>query len=335
MAAIKDVAKLAGMSVSAVSKYLKNPESLRPESKIRIEEAIRALHYIPSPIARSLRTKRTETLAVVVPDIINPFFAELFEWIRSRCAVNGILALLQIASSPLESAQVVSSILSRQADGVILCFPDREDILKTLKKQSPKLPVVMMSWHRSDAAIGNILLDVRKGIDQITNHLIDLGHTRIGYVGGFSDSTISKEKYLGFCDAMKNANLPICAQKIRQGPQTMRFAHDSMKQLLHSEKDLQAVVCENDILAVGCITCCLHEHIPIPARFSITGFDDIPLAGVFEPQITTMKLPIREMGESAVDAIMNKTKYPDRMKFRVFDAEMVVRGTTSIPYSIS
>lgn len=335
MAAIKDVAKLAGMSVAVVSKYLKNPDSVRADTKVKIENAINSLHYVPSPIARSLRTKRSGMIAVVVPSIVNPFFAEMFESIKQACTANSILAILLTAETQDEMDQTIQSIISRQVDGVVLCFPDQESFLTELKKKAPNLPLTIMTWHALDENIGNIVLDVRKGIFQAASHLISLGCKEIGYIGGPAESAISREKYEGFLAALKNAESNhsdmrnASTRNIRQGKATMRFGHDAMKEIYESNPLIQGIVCENDALAVGCITYCLHQRIEIPGHLLITGFDDIPLAEMFEPPITTVRLPIDEMGQCAVDMIKSQIEGNPSKVVRVFETELVVRKTTS------
>lgn len=346
MAAIKDVAKLAGMSVAVVSKYLKNPDSVRAETKAKIESAIDSLHYVPSPIARSLRTKRTGMIAVVVPSIINPFFAELFESIKQACTSNSILAILMTAETRDEMEQTIQSIISRQVDGVVLCFPDQENFLGLLKEKAPKLPLAIMTWHRLAENIGNIVLDVRKGIFLATSHLISLGCKEIGYIGGSAESAISREKFQGFLAALDNENTSpksvtnqfsnakqnektqVHTKNARHGKATMRFGHDAMKDIYESNPSIHGVVCENDALAVGCITYCLHQRIKIPGQLLITGFDDIPLAAMFEPPITTVCLPIVEMGECAVEMIKNQIEGNLSKEAKVFETKLVIRKTT-------
>jgi LacI family transcriptional regulator len=331
MAAIKDVAKLAGMSVAVVSKYLKNPGSVRADTKTRIESAINTLNYVPSPVARSLRTKRSGMIAVVVPSIVNPFFAEMYESIRHACTACEILAILLTAETQDEMRQTIQSIVSRQVDGVVLCFPDQESFLTELKEKAPNLPLTIMTWHALDENIGNIVLDVRKGIFEATSHLISLGCKEIGYIGGSSESIISSEKYKGFLAALNNEAITKKedSSNIRHGKATMRFGHDAMKEIYESNPSIQGVVCENDALAIGCVTYCLHQHIEIPNQIMITGFDDIPLAAMFEPPITTVRLPVDEMGQCAVEMIKSQIEGNMSKEAKVFETKLVARGTTS------
>lgn len=329
MSTIKDVANHIGMSVSVVSKYLKNPDSVRKDTKEKIESAIKALNYIPSPIARSLRTKRTGMLAVVVPSIINPFFAELFEAIRKACVKESMLAILHTIETQKEIEQTVQSILSRQIDGVILCFLDQEDFLLQLKKMAPNIPIAMMNWRDTKNLSSSIVLDVKRGIFEATTHLIQQGCKKIGYIGGSKNSVISKEKFKGYLQALEESNMKSPQEMhIRKGKVDTRYGYEAMQEIYKADSSVQAVVCENDALAIGCITYCLHKSIKVPEQLMITGFDDIPLASMFEPPITTVHLPIKKMGICAVTMIQNRLQGNEEEESTVFKSNLIVRKTT-------
>lgn len=328
MTAIKDVAKLSGLSVAAVSKYLKDAGSVREDTKARIEQAIRDLSYVPSPIARSLRTKKTGMIAVVVPSITNPFFTELFDSIRIECLKKSILAVLYSVSYPQENVEVIQSIVQRQLDGIILCFPDSELFLSQMMKEAPELPSVVMSWHQAVSNACNIILDVRKGIYDTTAHLTGLGCQRIAYIGGNADSVISKEKFAGFRAALADSGLEPDPRIVKCEQTSMRYGYSATMELFESELEFDAAVCESDVLAIGCINYCLQNHIEIPRRFKVTGFDDIPLASMFEPKITTASLPIEEMGRCAVDMLFPEAADKIICTDRRFEAVLVRRSTT-------
>ncbi len=329
MAAIKDVAKFAGMSVAVVSKYLQNPQSVRKDTKEKIEEAIQALNYVPSPIARSLRTKRSGMIAVVVPDIINPFFAELFDVIRKTCISQSMLAILQTAQNDSEIDQTIESVLSRQIDGVILCFLDDEKFINALKEKAPDLPVTSMSWHKYADNIGNIVLDVRRGIYDVTKYLLENGCMKFGYIGGPEESIISSEKFKGFLSAIESSNNKNARLiSVRRGKSSMLSGHDFIKEMHESNPYIDAIVCENDALAIGCLTYCLNQKIPVPSSMKITGFDDIPLSEIFEPSLTTVHLPIEEMGKCAAEMLSKRIIDKVAVKESIFETTLVIRKST-------
>lgn len=334
MAAIKDVAKLAGMSVAVVSKYLKNPDSVRKDTLEKIQSAIKQLNYVPSPIARSLRTKRTGMIAVVVPSITNPFFAELFDFIRQDCISKSYMAVLQTAENDFEMKATLNSIISRQFDGVVFCFLDNEKIISELKQVAPHIPSTVMNWHGMDNNSRNIILDVRQGIYEATSYLIDKGCKRIGYIGGPEESTISREKFKGYLDSLEKHELHYLSnpdttkskdnsanntnpKMVKKGKQTMKFGFDAMKEIYESNNKVDGVVCENDAFAIGCLTYCLHESLKVPSQIMITGFDDIPLAKMFQPSLTTVRFPLEEMAQCAVEMIFSQLDEKTNIKSNI------------------
>ncbi len=336
MASIKDVAARAGLSVAAVSKYLKDAGSVRDDTRSRIEQAIRELSYVPSPIARSLRTKRTDMIAVVVPSITNPFFTELFDAIRAECEQRSVLAVLYTIPRPADNLRTIRSILHRQPDGIILCFPDSEDFAAEMADRAPRMPSVSMSWHKAAPGMCSIILNVRRGIRDTAEHLLSLGCRRIAYIGGYPDSVISKEKYAGFKDALTAHGLSPDIRLVKRGETSMRYGYRAAGELLGTgdapdalpDAAPDAAVCENDAVAIGCVNYCLQHGIRIPERFRVTGFDDIPLASMFQPALTTVRLPIAEMGKLAAGMALGREKDPRADADCSFETALVIRGTT-------
>ncbi len=302
MPAIKDVARHAGLSVAAVSKYLKNPGSVRPDTRVRIESAIRALQYRPSPFARSLRTRRSGMIAVVVPDVRNPFFAELFDSIRIAARARGWLALLETSDDLQGLLAAVRSLSVGSVDGVIPCFLDDEHTASGLAEAlHGRTPVIPVSWQASPQGGGTVLLDVRSGMRRMVRGLLDAGRVAPAYVGGPEDSTVSIQKLAGFRDALATAGLPVQAVPVQRGPFSLQAGHDAARSLLADPaRRPDCLVAENDLLAVGCLRGAREMGVRVPDDLWVTGFDDIPLAAMVDPPLTTVSLPIREMGEAAV-----------------------------------
>lgn len=304
MAVIKDVARLAGVSVAAVSKYLKTPENMRDNTRTLIEAAIRELNYTPSPVARSLRTRRTGMAAVMMPAITNPFFAELFDVLRRMLIKKGYTALLQTVNDVDELRTAMFSLSIRQIDGVILCFLDDENLVTELAKCSiGVLPLVAVSWHSIMEGCGAVVVDLRDGMRQAASHLLMSGRKRIAYIGGPETSLISSEKYKGFLAALEHAGVGVDPAMVLHGGYSMESGYLAATQLLKRKVRPDAVAAENDVLAVGCIKRCFEDGISVPRDIAVTGFDDIPLSAMVEPPVTTVRLPIEHIGMAAVDTL--------------------------------
>jgi DNA-binding LacI/PurR family transcriptional regulator len=339
IAVIKDVANLAGLSVSAVSKYLKNPDSVRPDTRQRIESAIEELNYVPSTEARALRTGLTGMISIISPNITNPFFAELFSVIQKSAAEKGYTSILQTISRIQESGNsvvskpfVVSSI--SRVDGLIVCFPDDEEVISFVKQQWGNIPMVLLAWNSREAASANIVLDVEEGIYIATQHLLSMGHRRISYVGAPQSSTTSRKKQKGYVRAMTEQWLAVRPEFIYHGCYGTETGYEAARAFWHAKTRPTAIVTEADIFAIGCIKYCHRKGIDVPGEMAVTGFDDIPMAAMYQPPITTVRLPIEDMGRTAVrtlyDIIHGSTKAVRRDTR--YEGELVIRRSTDSNY---
>lgn len=339
LASIKDVARLSGFSVSAVSKYLKNPDSVRTTTRTRIESAIRELDYTPSTQARALRSGKTGMISIISPNITNPFFSEIFSAIQLRAREFGYTALLQTISNVQEAeGSVVSCSFAisstSRVDGMIVCFPDEDEIIQMLRDQWKHLPIVLLSWKPQKEADVNIIVDVAQSVYEITNHLIQQGHRRIAYVGAPKNSTTSNEKENGFFRAMKEAGLQTINSLIYHGPYCSETGYRAAEQFWKEDIRPTAIVTEADIFAVGCIKYCHKKNITIPEQLAITGFDDIPMAALYHPSITTARIPIYEMSKTAMDSLYEMLQKPTTiMKEAIpYHTELIVRRSTDASF---
>jgi len=351
MAAIKDVAQMAGLSTAAISKYLRDPESVRDDTRERIEDAISRLNYAPSTAARALRTGRTGMIAVLIPDIKNPFFAELFDILRIEAAGRGYSVILQAAedTANVKSATRSFAVASvHYVDGAIVCFPDDEKIITAMKGRPDDTPIVLMSWRRTPQAHASVLLDAAGGIRESVMHLSGLGHERIAYVGGPRHSVMSYDKMHGFREGMDFAGLKYPAGYIAHGKFSMKTGYHAARDFWAMKPRPTAIVAENDILAIGCLKYFHKNGVKVPEEAAVTGFDDIPLASMYEPPLTTVRLPLREMGAAAISKLMDifngaetagsgtGATYPEGSGLQPpFRTELIVRKSTDAGYKES
>lgn len=341
VAVIKDVAAMAGLSVSVVSKYLKNPDSVRPDTRMRIEKAIRELHYVPSTQARALRTGKTGMISIISPNITNPFFAELFSAIQTRALERGYTAILQTLPTIQENADSVVShpfavSSSSRVDGMIVCFPDEEQVVSFLRKQWRHLPMVLLSWQTAEEANVNIVVDLENAIYETTKYLLANGHETIGYIGAPANSTTAREKHNGFLRAMGEAGKTVYPELIHYGAESSpETGYQATKAFWNNAVRPSAILTEADNIAVGCIKYCHRKHIDVPGELAVVGFDDIPLAAMYQPPVTTVRLPIDEMGVQAVDAlhaILEGELAAGDTVVR-YDTDLVIRRSTDREYT--
>ncbi len=329
MAVIKDVANLAGVSISTVSKYFNNPAGLSEEYRIRVSNAVNELNFSPNALARGLRTKRTNTIALVVPDITNSFYVDVYNGIRSAAMATGYTTQLYTTE---ENTDILSKLLSRfspaKTDGVILCFLDEDEIVAQLSAIQSTTPIALMSWDVNNE-FASVVLNLHSTLYRATKHLIGLGHTRIAYVNGPNNSRISKEKLSGYLKAMSDHGLRVPDDYLYSGNYLFRTGYQATKQFMMSDEPPTGIVTANDVLAIGCCKYLRSHGYKIPADVSIVGMDGIQLAHLYDPSITTMATPVAQMCTEVVDLLLNKIEHPgSKNGQRIFDTKLIIGRST-------
>ncbi|MBQ8683936.1 MAG: LacI family DNA-binding transcriptional regulator [Clostridia bacterium] len=301
MANIKQVAAAAGLSVACVSKYLKSPDSVLPTTRQRIEEAIEALHYVPSAAARSLRTKKSYQVKIVMESISNPFFADMFEGLRRQLEAYGYTSLLQNMDKPPAPEDF------RGLDGLIVCFGDDETRIRALLDMAgASLPTVCLHWRRPSFDVPAVWVDVSTGMELAVEHLLAQDCDRFAYVGGPASSIISSVKYQGTVAALTAAGKALTPEGIYHGEFTFQAGYDAAKAIARLPERPQAVVCENDVLAAGVICGLYRQGVAVPEEVRVTGFDNLPLAEMYIPAITSIAIPMQEMHSRAVAMLLER-----------------------------
>ena len=331
MAVIKDVAKLAGVSTGTISKYLNNHHELKEDTKRRVEEAIATLQYKPNLLARSMRTGKTNTLAVIVPDIANPFFVEVYNSIKSAASQNGYASILYTTDdNPDTLNHYLTSIHMQHVDGFVLCFIDNNKAIEAfINELHEDTPMVFLSWDINNTNRNSVVIDVFEGIYVATRHLIEQGHKNIAYVGGPENDIISKEKFNGYCRAMTSAGLEINQQLVIHMNYTLQSGYQAARKLTMCEAVPDALVAENDILAIGCLKYFLQKKMNIPEDIAVIGFDNIPLSVMYEPSLSTISLPLTQMGNEAIKILMSRIDTPTlKNKQLILKTSLVIRSST-------
>ena len=320
MAVIKDVANLAGVSISTVSKYFNNPNGLSEPYRSKVAAAVEELNFKPNAIARGLRTKRTNTIALIVPDITNTFYVEVYNNIRLNAMAQGYMTQLYTTE---ENFNILSELLgqlsSSKIDGIILSFLDEDESIGLLDRVQTTVPVALISWD-SDTRFNSAVLDLTKTIYQMTNYLIEQGHTRIAYVNGRVGSRISVQKMNGYLKAMADAGLPVPEEYIHSGKYSYRTGYQAGKQFMS---------CLQPPTAIGC---CKYLHLngyKVPQDVAVAGMDGIQLAKIYDPSITTMATPISAMCAEAVSLLLNKIEHPtSKNRQTLFESSFVLGRST-------
>ncbi|MBQ4062020.1 MAG: LacI family DNA-binding transcriptional regulator [Christensenellaceae bacterium] len=329
MAVIKDVANLAGVSVSTVSKYFNNPAGLSEPYKSKVEKAVKELNFTPNAMARGLRTKRTNTIALIVPDITNNFYVEVYNSIRSAALAQGLITQLYTCE---ENVNVLSDLLSQlspvKVDGIIMAFLDEDEIMTQLSEAQTNLPITLMSWD-IDNQFSAVVLNLHSTIYRSTKYLIEQGHKRIAYISGIKNSRISQEKLSGYLKAMSDSGFDIPENYISHGKYLFRTGYQAAKGFMMLPEPPTAVVAANDILAIGCCKYLISHGYHIPEDVAVIGMDGVQLSHIYDPSITTMAIPIEEMCLDAVGMLINKIEKPgSKNRQTIYETNLVIGRST-------
>ncbi len=303
---ISDVAKLAGVSHQTVSRVINNKAEVSPETREKVLAIIERTGYRPSGLARGLATSRTATIGMVVPDISNPFFSDLAKGIENTAHDRGYSVFLcNTNENPQRELDALYSLEQKQVDGVILGGLRQQgpELLKALEHFSA---VVLVNRIIENHPFPAVMNNDRRGAKEAVQHLIQLGRARIGMLLGpdFSYSGVCRQ--LGYADALSQARLSFEESWQVHCPPTVPGGADAATQLLAQHPRLDALFCYNDLVAVGAIQACKALGRRVPDDVAIIGFDDIYLASLVTPSLSTCRIPRSEMGEQAISLLLKQ-----------------------------
>src|SRR5829696_1866550 len=305
MATIHDVARKAGVSSATVSHVINNSRFVSPETRARVVEAIDALRYRRDGVARSLRRARTSTIGVVISDITNPFFSDLVRGIEDRIygREEGFnLILCNTDEDATRERMYLDVLQERRVEGLIIVpAGDNEDCLNELVMSG--LPVVFADRTVEGVEADTVLVDNVDGTFRLTQHLVGLGHRRIGVLQSERAATSVAERILGWRYALEGARIGADAALVTKGGRTIEDARQAGLSLLDGPGRPTAVLCTNNIMTLGMIQAIADLGLRCPDDIAVVGFDDFPWATAFSPRLTALAQPAYAMGTEAVDLL--------------------------------
>lgn len=324
MANIKDVAEKAGVSITTVSHVINETRYVSDDLKARVYGAMEALNYRPNTLARSLRSGRTRTIGLVIPDISNLFFAEISRKIEDKGFEYGYSVILCNTDDDREKEKrYIDVLLEKQVDGIIFISAGaaKENIFKPMDVD---IPIVVADRDIPSLTSDIVLIDNHKGGYDATRYLISLNHKRIACIAGPSLATPSALRVEGYKRALEDAGIPIDEALIHQGDFRYESGETCMGELLKNPDPPTAVFVCNDMMALGAIRAIQVSGKRIPEHISLVGFDNIPLSRTVYPALTTMAQPIGEMAKMAVDLLIERIQIKQHLK-RNHDTEPVYK----------
>jgi len=329
MTNIRTVSKLAGVSVATVSTFSK-PDTVSESAREKVEAAAKAVGYRPNSLARNLRSKRSHTIVVLVPNIANPFFSRVIQGIEAAAQKSNYSILLGNTNNDIErEADYANMVLTAQADGVIQ-LSARDPFAELPAESRP--PLVNVCECYEAAFSPKIQLDNAGAASAMVEHLIALGHQQLGIIKGPSNSPLTRERLAGCQTAMERAGLEIRPNAIIEGDFTSLSGFRNIDALLCLRKRPTAIFCFNDEMAIGAIRRIRDLGYSVPGDISVAGFDDIALSSYCDPTLTTIKQPAETFGEKAVKTlceIIDGALAPQSHTKLILPYELVIRGSTA------
>jgi DNA-binding LacI/PurR family transcriptional regulator len=329
-----DVAARARVSVAVVSYVLNDgPRPVTPETRAKVEKAIEELGYYRNELARSLRVQQSLTIGLITPDFLNPVFAEIAQAIQEICIPNGYLMLFVYSGSdPKREKELVHMFRAKQVDGVIV-QPVTSDPLEAIKPlQQAKIPAVLLQ-HDCPGVPCVVLRDVQGG-QMATQHLLDLGHRRIGFIKGCLPSAArAEERLIGYRQALKAAGIEPDPALVIESEITQNAGYQAMQQLLALPEPPTAVFNHNDVLAVGAMHAIRTAGLSIPGDVSVVGYDDTASSAYLAPPLTTIRFSRREMGRQAAALLFRAIEQDENHKPYTVEVpvQWVQRASTGPP----
>jgi len=323
---IKDVANLAGVHPSTVSRVINDNSRISEKTKNKVLLIIKKLGYTPNAIARGLKTKRTQTLGMLIPDITNPFFAELARGVEDAANKNNFNVILCNTDDKLKKERTYLEILrGKRVDGLILGTAHIRD-KSILELEKKKFPYILVSRNIEGLDKNCVIVDDVAGGIMVTEYLIKLGHRRIAHITGPLKTRSALNRLKGYKLALKKYEIEYRDELVGEGDFRIKGGYQVMKRFLKLAEPPTAIFAANDLLALGAIQVILKKKYHIPEDFCIIGFDDIRLASFVYPPLTTVRQPMLEMGALAVKMLLKIIEEGEfNQKKEILEPKLIIR----------
>lgn len=330
-ASIKDIARLAGVSHSTVSRALRGSSLVAAETAGRIRRIAEESGYSASAAARSLVTHRTDTVGVVVTNIADPFAAEVVNGIEEAAGELGLSVILANSNAePEREIRIARSMRERRVDGIIVTS-SRVGALHAPALSAMGVAVVLLNNQHPSQTVHSVMIGNTEASVEAVRHLVGLGHRRIAYLGDRHGHQSDTERFAGYRRALEGAGLEFDPELVAHGNGKAEGAAEPMKCLLGIVPAPTAVFCYNDMSALGAIRAIRAHGLRVPADISIVGFDDLPIMQFMDPPLTTVCQPMRQMGRLAVQTLARLVAGEVFENNIIVPGRLVVRNSTAPP----
>lgn len=300
---IKEVAARAKVSTATISRTINQSELVSPKTADRVWRAIRELGYYPNTQARALVSGRSRIFGLIISDISNPFFPELVKAFEDTAILHGYEVIVANTDYKLDRMGVcVRRMIERKVDGVAIMTSEIErELLDELSKR--QLPIVFLDIGKVKPLISNISVDYARGIREAVQHLVGLGHKRLGFISGPGDLKSARTRRTAFLNCLRECGIADKQQIVVEGNHRVDGGQAAMREILSKPNPPTAVLTSNDLSAIGALHAIQDAGLRVPEDISVIGFDDIELSQYTQPPLTTVKLSRDELGRRAFHAL--------------------------------
>jgi LacI family transcriptional regulator, galactose operon repressor len=298
---IRDVARRAGVSTATVSRVISGADPATPQTRARVLAAIEILGYRPSAVARSLKLRTTRTLGLLVTDLQNPYYPEIVRAVEDAALERNLAVLLcNGADDPAREESYLDVLVDRRVDGIIIASSGLQERKAAWLARRRSVPVVLVNWEAPEMKLPAILGDNRQGGSLACDHLLSLGHRRIGHLTAPARNAAAAERLEGIREALELAGQDPGSLVVVAGDGHVSGGDIAVRELLERMPGVTGIVCYNDLTAIGAIRALRSQGLHVPGDMSVVGYDDIALSAWVDPPITTITQPTAEMGRWAV-----------------------------------
>ena len=323
---MRDVAQKASVSIKTVSRVVNDQGEIADSTRQRVLTVINELGYRPNLVARGLVTQRTYTVGLVVADITNPFFPEVARGVQDIARAHDYnIFLCNSDENQGEELRTLHSLTSQSVDGIIIfpCYYTADNIKNFVKQYRPLITVNYLYDHPN---IGQITTPNNEGAKAAVDYLVSQGHRQIGMLASLETSRQRGRRLRGFVEAMAAHGLPVPEQRVLYGTPTWESGYETGLRLLTQEPQVTAIFAYNDLVALGAVKACQKLGRRVPEDCAIIGFDDIQLASLVSPSLTTVRLDKYALGQQAMTRLLEMLDHPKRVFPPInLDVELVIR----------
>ncbi|MDF9855755.1 DNA-binding LacI/PurR family transcriptional regulator [Paenibacillus sp. PastF-1] len=325
---IKDVARLAGVSVATVSRVMNGRDRVSDATRKKIQRIIEELNFVPNTMAASMVNKKTHMLAVVVPEIQNPFYTAVIGGTVEAAKKEGFSTLVvSTYNDEAEEEEFFEGFLGRNVDGIILIGTHKEaGFYRNIRK-----PTILVDRYINDCGHDGVLIDNFRGAYEAAKHFVEYGHERIAIIDGAHDFNDGKDRYWGYHQALHEHGIVPEPGYHKQGKWLEEDGYRFTMELMQSAEPPTAIFATNNVICTGAIKAIRDLNLRIGEDISLIGFDENELAQFVQPRVTVVGRPMREMGIQATEMLIQKIKTPPgeqtKLKRIVLDVELIKRGS--------